>query len=68
MLKGVGGDGVSQKIYIVEDDASIRELESYALKSAGFETLGFSAWPDIQSRAAALKAIQPKQLSLFDMM
>ena len=41
MLKGVGGDGVSQKIYIVEDDASIRELESYALKSAGFETLGF---------------------------
>ena len=28
-------------IYIVEDDASIRELESYALKSAGFETLGF---------------------------
>ena len=41
MLKGVGGEGVSQKIYIVEDDASIRELESYALKSAGFETLGF---------------------------
>lgn len=32
---------MSQKIYIVEDDASIRELESYALKSAGFETLGF---------------------------
>lgn len=37
MLKGVGGDGVSQKIYIVEDDASIRELESYALKSAGLK-------------------------------
>lgn len=32
---------MSQKIYIVEDDSSIRELESYALKSAGFETLGF---------------------------
>ena len=32
---------MSQKIYIVEDDASIRELESYALKSAGFGTLGF---------------------------
>jgi putative DNA methylase len=25
------------------------------------------AWPDIQSRAAAIKAVKPKQLNLFDM-
>ncbi len=30
------------KIYIVEDDPEIRELESYALSSSGFETMGFS--------------------------
>lgn len=29
-------------IYIVEDDASIRELEVYALKNSGFEIKGFS--------------------------
>lgn len=28
-------------IYIVEDDLNIRELESYALKSSGFEVLAF---------------------------
>ena len=28
-------------IYIVEDDAEIRELETYALKSSGFETKSF---------------------------
>ena len=27
-------------IYIVEDDASIRELEQYALASNGYETKG----------------------------
>ena len=25
------------------------------------------AWPDIQSRAAALKAVEPKQMTLFDL-
>lgn len=30
------------KIYIVEDDPQIRELESYALESSGFETEGFA--------------------------
>ncbi len=28
-------------IYIVEDDESIREIEEYALKNAGYEVLGF---------------------------
>ena len=30
-------------IYIVEDDASIRELEQYALQSNGYEVQGFEA-------------------------
>lgn len=30
-------------IYLVEDDAAIRELEQYALKSSGFETVGFDS-------------------------
>ncbi|MGN1123297.1 MAG: response regulator transcription factor, partial [Eubacterium sp.] len=28
-------------VYIVEDDASIRELEMYAMKNSGFEVMGF---------------------------
>ena len=28
-------------IYIVEDDAAIRELEQYALQSNGYEAVGF---------------------------
>lgn len=31
-----------QLVYIVEDDTSIRELETYALKNAAFEVLGFA--------------------------
>ncbi len=30
------------KIYIVEDDPEIRELESYAMKSSGYETMEFA--------------------------
>ena len=30
-------------IYIVEDDASIRELEQYALQSNGYEVQGFES-------------------------
>ena len=29
------------KIYIVEDDQNILEIETYALSSSGFETEGF---------------------------
>ena len=29
-------------IYIVEDDAAIRELEQYALQSNGYEAVGLS--------------------------
>ena len=29
-------------VYIVEDDTSIRELEMYALKNSGFETIGLA--------------------------
>ena len=28
-------------IYIVEDDAAIRELEQYALQSSGYDVQGF---------------------------
>ena len=28
-------------IYVIEDDANIREIEEYALKSSGFEVLAF---------------------------
>ena len=30
-------------IYIVEDDASIRELEQYALQSNGYEVASFAS-------------------------
>ena len=30
-------------IYIVEDDTDIRELESYAMKSSGYEVQSFGA-------------------------
>lgn len=51
-------------IYVVEDDQSIRELECYALRQAGFETRGFE-----EGRAfwAAFRA-QPPELALLDVM
>lgn len=33
----------NQLVYIVEDDTSIRELEMYALKNSGFDTIGFES-------------------------
>ena len=45
-------------IYIVEDDASIRELEQYALQSNGYEVQGFeSAEPFWQAMRAAEPAL-----------
>ena len=51
-------------IYIVEDDASIRELELYALKSSGFSVEGFDS---AQPFYAALKKQLP-ELIILDIM
>ena len=51
-------------IYIVEDDASIRELEQYALASNGYETKGCE---DAASFWAALQNDQP-ELVILDVM
>ncbi len=51
-------------IYIVEDDASIRELELYALKSSGFTVEGFD---NAQPFYAALKKQLP-ELIILDIM
>lgn len=51
-------------IFIVEDDAGIRELECYALAQAGFETRGFESG---EALFDALKRERP-QLILLDVM
>lgn len=51
-------------IFIVEDDAAIRELECYALAQAGFETRGFESG---EALFDALKRERP-QLILLDVM
>jgi len=51
-------------IYCVEDDESIRELEVYTLKSAGYEACGFS---DGAALFAAMDR-QPPQLVILDVM
>lgn len=51
-------------IYIVEDDASIRELELYALKSSGFTVEGFDS---AQPFYAAMKKQLP-ELIILDIM
>lgn len=51
-------------IWCVEDDASIRDIELYALKSAGFETKGFE---DGLSFWQALEKEKP-ELILLDVM
>lgn len=45
---------------------TIAEQKKWANEAYAYNAL-VVAWPDIQSRAAALKAVQPKQLSFFDM-
>ena len=52
------------RIYIVEDDAEIRELESYALTSSGFDTVCFA---EGASFLQALKREKPA-LVLLDVM
>lgn len=51
-------------IWCVEDDASIREMEIYTLKSTGFEARGF---PDGASFWEALKSEKP-ELIILDVM
>ena len=51
-------------IWCVEDDSSIRDIELYALNSAGFETKGFE---DGTSFWSALKKAKP-QLVILDVM
>ncbi len=53
-----------QKIYIIEDDDSIRDMVVYALKSAGFEAKGFE---ESHQLWAALSAAPPS-LVLLDIM
>ena len=48
-------------IYLVEDDASISDLESYALKSAGFEVCAFA---DSDSFRRALQQSKPDLIIL----
>lgn len=52
------------RIYIVEDDAEIRELESYALTSSGFDTVCFAEGASFMQ---ALKREKPA-LVLLDVM
>lgn len=52
-------------IYLVEDDASISDLESYALKSAGFEV---NAFADSDSFSKALQQGQKPDLVILDWM
>ena len=52
------------KIYIVEDDPEIRELEQYALESSGFQAESFASAPPFYT---ALSASVP-DLILLDIM
>ena len=52
-------------IYIVEDDASIRDIEVYALQSAGFEARGFE---DGTSFGDALRGAALPELVVLDVM
>lgn len=45
---------------------TISEQKKWANEAYAYNAL-VVAWPDIQSRAAAMKAVEPKQLTLFDM-
>lgn len=44
-----------QSIYIVEDDANIREIELFALKNSGYETEGFECASDFLKRLSEKK-------------
>ena len=56
--------GDKQLVYIVEDDASIRELEIYALKNSEFEVKGF------ENGKSFINALESKvpDIALLDIM
>lgn len=45
---------------------TVSEQKKWATEAYAYNAL-VVAWPDIQSRAAAMKAVQPEQITLFDM-
>ena len=45
---------------------TVSEQKKWANEAYAYNAL-VVAWPDIQSRAAAMKAVEPKQITLFDM-
>lgn len=51
-------------IYIVEDDADVREMETYALKSSGFEVMSFDCGKALDER---VKSVVP-DLFILDIM
>lgn len=51
-------------IYIVEDDAEIRELEVYALKSSGFESKSFDSGKNLDEEIK----VQVPDLFILDIM
>ena len=55
---------IRDRIYCVEDDASIRDIEVYALRSTGFEAEGVESGPAL---FAALKRV-PAELIILDVM
>ncbi len=61
---GIFGGERCGMIFCVEDDESIRSLELYALRSAGFEVRGFA---DSDSFLAALRGEKP-ELVILDVM
>ena len=56
--------GDKQSVYIVEDDASIRELEIYALKNSEFEVTGFESGKSLMAQLE----IKVPDLILLDIM
>ncbi|MDR0943582.1 MAG: response regulator transcription factor [Ruminococcus sp.] len=55
------------KIYIVEDDDNIREMVSYAVKTAGFEAVGFSSGKELFKALAFDGEYITKQKNSCDM-
>ena len=55
---------IRDRIYIVEDDAAIRELEQYALQSSGYEVQSFETSEPFWQ---AMRAAEP-ELVILDVM